>query len=68
MYKDPKSLKRYLVDRAQGASKDGLVHVVVLVLTTIDDRETSVVMSRADAMILASQLQACAVEVQREQT
>lgn len=68
MYDTPKSLRRYLVDRAEGMTQSGLVKVVVLVLTTEDGRETAVCMSKADAMLLAGQLQSAAIEVQSEAT
>lgn len=61
----PKSLRRYLVDRATGMTSEGIVHIVVLALTTDDGKELSVCMSKADAMLLAGQLQTAAIEAQK---
>jgi hypothetical protein len=63
----PKSLRRYKVDRADGATSEGLVQVVVLVLTTDDGRELAVCMSKVDAMMMSEQLRSLALEVKREQ-
>lgn len=65
---EPESLQRYLVDRAQGMTSEGLVQVVVLVLTTNSGRELAVVMSKTDAMLLSTQLQSVAIEVQKTVT
>lgn len=62
---EPESLRRYVVDRAQGMTQEGLVQVVVLALTTNSGRELAVVLSKTDAMMLAQQLQAVAIEVQK---
>lgn len=59
-----KLLERYRVDRASGLTADGSTQLVVLVVKASGERELAVAMSKADAMIVATQLAQAAGEAQ----
>jgi len=59
-------LQRYRVDRAAGATADGPTQLIVLVLKGTRDGhacpEMAYAISKADAMVIASQLQLAAAD------
>lgn len=59
-----KLLQRYRVDRAPGRTADGDTQLVVLVLKAHDNHEHAYAISKADAMIIAAQLQLGATDAQ----
>jgi len=62
--KIPATLKRYRIDRAKGITSHGAVEVVALVLVTADGAEHAYTISKADAYLIAHQLQGAAKEAQ----
>jgi hypothetical protein len=59
-----KMMERYRIDRGSGTTADGSTELVILVLKASGERELACAMSKADAMIVATQLQQAAGEAQ----
>ena len=59
-----KLLQRYRIDRAPGATADGPTQLVVLILKAAGEPDRAFAISKADAMIIASQLQLAAADAQ----
>lgn len=59
-----KTLERYRVDRADGVTAVGPEKLVILVLKPNGGPEFAVAISKMDAMLVASHLQAAATEAQ----
>lgn len=57
-------LRRYRVDRADGATLEGPERLVVLVLQPNEGPELAVALSRVDAMMLSLQLSAASSDIQ----
>ena len=59
-----KLLQRYRIDRGSGGTADGSTQLVILVLKAADAPEMAYAISKADAMIIASQMQLAARDAQ----
>ncbi len=59
-----KLLQRYRVDRAAGRTADGSTQLVILVLKAHETPEIAFALSKADAMMVAAQLQLSAADAQ----
>ena len=59
-----KLLQRYRIDRAAGRTADGSTQLVILVLKAHEQHEIAYALSKADAMLIAAQLQLSAQDAQ----
>lgn len=62
---DVKLLQRFRVDRGSGMTVDGSTQLVILVLKADGERELAVAISKADAVIIATQMLQAAGEAQQ---